>query len=109
MPAYAVAHLRTVEMGPDIVRYLEEIDATLEPYRGRFLVHGGEITEMEGSWPGALVVIEFPSRELATAWYASDAYQAIVALRTRNSDSVAIIAEGVKPGHRATDLIPAAG
>jgi uncharacterized protein (DUF1330 family) len=109
MPAYAIAHLRSVEMGRDIVRYLEEIDATLAPYEGRFLVHGGEITEMEGTWPGALVIIGFPTREQAAAWYASAAYQAILPLRTENSEGPTILVEGVKAGHRATDVIPAAG
>jgi uncharacterized protein (DUF1330 family) len=108
MPAYAIAHLRTVEMGPDIVRYLQEIDATLEPFQGRFLIHGGQPTVMEDEWPGDLIVIEFPSREQAAAWYASDAYQAILPLRTENSDGAAIIADGVGPDHRATDVLAAA-
>ena len=106
MPAYAIAHLRSVDMGADIVRYLEEIDATLEPFEGRFIIHGGEITELEGEWPGALIAIEFPSRERAEAWYASDAYQAILPLRTNNSEGSAILVEGVNPDHRATDIIP---
>jgi uncharacterized protein (DUF1330 family) len=106
MPAYAIAHLRTVDVNADIVRYLEEIDATLEPFDGRFLVHGSRITEIEKEWPGALVIVEFPSREAAEAWYASDAYQAIVGLRVRNSDSAAIIVDGVPPGYRATNAIP---
>jgi uncharacterized protein (DUF1330 family) len=38
MPAYAVADLRDVTMGPPIVEYLQRIDATLEPFNGRFLV-----------------------------------------------------------------------
>jgi uncharacterized protein (DUF1330 family) len=92
-------------MGPDIVRYLEEIDATLEPYEGRFVIHGGAITEIEGQWPGSLIVIEFPSREAARAWYASDAYQAILPLRTRNAEGSAIIVDGVGPGYRATERI----
>jgi hypothetical protein len=29
VPAYAVAHMRQVTMGPAIVEYLERIDATL--------------------------------------------------------------------------------
>jgi hypothetical protein len=29
MPAYAIAHLRAVQVGPEIVEYLERIDATL--------------------------------------------------------------------------------
>ena len=41
MPAYAVAHMRQATMGPAIVEYLERIDATLAPFGGRFLVHGG--------------------------------------------------------------------
>jgi uncharacterized protein (DUF1330 family) len=36
MPAYAVAHMRQVTMGPAIVEYLERIDATLAPFGGRF-------------------------------------------------------------------------
>lgn len=105
MPAFAVAHLRSVAMGPDIVRYLEEIDATLEPYEGRFVIHGGAITEVEGEWPGSLIVIEFPGREAAEAWYASDAYQAILPLRTRNAEGSAIIVDGVGPGYRAAERI----
>jgi uncharacterized protein (DUF1330 family) len=42
MPAYAVAHMHEVVMGPDIVEYLQRIDATLAPFGGRFAVHGGE-------------------------------------------------------------------
>jgi uncharacterized protein (DUF1330 family) len=28
-------------MGPSIVEYLQRIDVTLEPFAGRFMVHGG--------------------------------------------------------------------
>ena len=41
MSAYAVANLHAVRMGPEIVRYLERIDATLAPFEGRFIIHGG--------------------------------------------------------------------
>jgi uncharacterized protein (DUF1330 family) len=58
MPVYAVAHLRQVTMGPPIVEYLQRIDATLEPFAGRFLVHGGEVEVLEGAWPGHLIIIE---------------------------------------------------
>ena len=54
-----------------------------------------------------LVVIEFPDRAAAKAWYASPADQAILPLGTQNSDGAAFIVDGVKPGHRATDTIPA--
>ena len=39
------------------------------------------------------------------AWYDSQAYREIVALRTDNSQSDVIVAEGVGAGHRATDVL----
>jgi uncharacterized protein (DUF1330 family) len=109
MTAYAVAHMRSVTMCPAIVEYLERIDATLAPFGGRFIVHGGGVQVLEGSWPGVLIAIEFPDRDRAAAWYGSDAYQQIVALRTDNSDSDVILADGVGAGHRATDVLKVSG
>jgi uncharacterized protein (DUF1330 family) len=68
MPAYAVAHMRQVTIAQPIVEYLQRIDATLTPFGGRFIVHGGEVEVLEGSWPGHLIVIEFPDRGRADAW-----------------------------------------
>jgi uncharacterized protein (DUF1330 family) len=92
-------------MGPAVVEYLQRIDDTLAPFGGRFIVHGGEVEVLEGSWPGHLIVIEFPDRARASAWYRSDAYQEIVALRTDNSDSDVVIADGVGREHKATDVL----
>jgi uncharacterized protein (DUF1330 family) len=105
MSAYAVAHMRRVTMGPPIVEYLERIDATLGPFGGHFTVHGGDFELLEGSWPGNLIVIEFPDRAQASAWYTSDAYQAIVTLRTDSSDSDVIMIDGVDRDHKATDVL----
>ena len=107
MPAYAVAHMRQVTTGPAIAEYLERIDATLAPFGGRFVVHGGQVEVVEGSWPGHLIVIEFPSRARVHDWYRSAAYQQILALRTGNSHSDVIVVDGVGSGHRATDVLRA--
>ena len=109
MPAYAVAHMRQVTMGPAIVEYLERIDATLAPFGGRFLVHGGLVEVVEGTWPGHLIVIEFPDRGRASAWYNSGAYQEIVALRTDNSESDVIMVDGVGNEHKPTDVLAVSG
>jgi len=101
-PGYALAYLRDVDFNDQIVSYLERIDATLDPYGGRFVVHGGRLHPVEGEWTGALVVIEFPSTQAALDWYASPAYQEILALRTENSNSMATVVEGVPAGYRAT-------
>jgi len=67
MSTFAVARLHRVNMGAEIVEYLERIDETLEPFGGRFLVHGGRLEVLEGKWPGDLIIIEFPDRETARA------------------------------------------
>ena len=99
MTAYALAHLYNPKPHPEVVDYLDRIQDTLDPFEGRFLVHGPQITVAEGEWPGTLVIIEFPDAERAMAWYTSPAYQEILPLRTRNIDGVAILAEGVGPGY----------
>jgi uncharacterized protein (DUF1330 family) len=109
MTAYAVAHLRQVAMGPAIAEYLEKIDATLAPFGGRYVVHGGRPTLLEGDWVGDLIIIGFPDRQSAEAWYASPAYRAIIALRAGNSAGDVILVDGVKEGHRATDLLAELG
>lgn len=99
VPAYAVAYLRNVDFGDEIIRYMREIDDTLTPFGGEFIVHGGELEAKEGQWDGALVIIRFPDRESGAAWYESADYQRILPLRLNNSDSIAALVEGVAPGH----------
>ena len=109
MPAYAIAHLRSVDFGADIVEYLQRIDATLEPFGGHFVIHGETPEVLEDEFPGTIVVIGFPDREAAAAWYASPAYQEILPLRTRNSDGTAFLIDGVAPGYRAASFLEKAG
>ena len=99
MAAYAMAHLYDPAPHPEVVEYLERIQDTLDPYDGRFLVHGPQVTVLEGDWPGTVVVIEFPDRDAALRWYESPGYQAILPLRTDNIDGVALIVDGVAEGY----------
>ncbi|KAB2592866.1 DUF1330 domain-containing protein [Streptomyces arboris] len=104
MTAYAIAHLRPTD-GPvhdDVLSYLERVQATMEPYGGRFLVHGAEVEVVEGQWPGALVLVAFPGVEEVRDWYASPAYQEILPLRTRHIDGDVIIVPGVGPEYDAS-------
>ena len=105
MPAYAIAHMRNVVWGPEIVEYLERIDATLEPYDGRFLIHGARAEVLEGRWTGDLIVIEFPDSDRARAWYRSPGYWAILPLLTASAETDMVLLEGVAEDHRATDVL----
>ncbi|MCY0927713.1 DUF1330 domain-containing protein [Streptomyces sp. H27-H1] len=101
MTAYAIAHIRPETMNEDILRYIEEIQATMDPFDGRFIVHGREVEVMEGSWPGTIVMIAFPALEAARAWYASPAYQALIPLRADHIAGDIILVDGVPPDYDA--------
>jgi uncharacterized protein (DUF1330 family) len=105
MPAYAVGHLHDVNVGPEIVEYLHRIDETLAPFGGRFIIHGGPVTILEGSWSGDLIVIAFPDMKNARAWYESPIYRQILPLRTNNSRGDVFFIEGVDADHKATDVL----
>ncbi len=97
MTAYGIAHLKSVSDHDDILTYLERIQATLDPFGGRFVIHGGPVTVVEGSWPGTIVAIAFPSMTHLRDWYASPGYQEILHLRTDHLDADVIMIEGVDP------------
>ncbi|MFD9002262.1 DUF1330 domain-containing protein [Streptomyces sp. NPDC059582] len=101
MTAYALGNLRpTADVHEDVVVYIERIQDTLDPFGGRFLVHGAPRRAVpEGSWPEALVVIGFPSFADARAWYDSPAYQELIPLRSRHMDGDILLVEGVPEGY----------
>ncbi|WP_405857017.1 DUF1330 domain-containing protein [Streptomyces sp. NBC_00090] len=97
MTAYAMANLHPKPvLDEEVFTYMERIQATLDPFGGRFLVHGAPDREvMEGSWPGAVVLLAFPTYENARAWYASEAYQALIPLRARHIPGDILLIDGV--------------
>jgi uncharacterized protein (DUF1330 family) len=105
IPAYAIAYLRDVAFGAEIIEYMREIDDTLVPFGGEFVVHGGRKHPMEGQWDGDIVIIRFPDYASALGWYDSAGYRRILPLRVRNSASIAVIVEGVEPGHTGASKV----
>jgi len=83
----------------DPIRYEEyrkSVLPTIEAYGGRFLVRGGKMQVLEGSWPQRrIVIVEFPSVEKARAWWHSPEYAAPKALRQATSHTEMILVEGV--------------
>jgi len=97
--AYAIAQV-TIN---DLDGYQEYATAPHLDIFGKF---GGTIAAVdqgaeviEGNWPFNLVVlVEFPSKEQARAWYNSDEYQAIVGIRHTNATSTVAIFGGLPAG-----------
>lgn len=64
--------------------------------------HGGEILMvsdepevLEGEWDGRLVVLKFPSRRQAHAWYESDEYREVRKIRWAHASSNLAVHLGV--------------
>jgi uncharacterized protein (DUF1330 family) len=95
MPAYVIADVEVVN-AERYADYSAQVQATLEPYGGRFLVRGGATETIEGDWlPRRLVIIEFPSIDAAHRWYESPEYQAILGIRHEAATARLILADGV--------------
>jgi uncharacterized protein (DUF1330 family) len=60
----------------DVLRYEDYKKLTpdsLLPFGGKFIVRGGPVNTLEGEWiTGRIVVLEFPSKENAQAWWDSN-------------------------------------
>ncbi|WP_010188567.1 DUF1330 domain-containing protein [Sphingomonas sp. PAMC 26605] len=99
MTTYLINHLRIPGDVPnsDGLSYLEQVEATVEPFGGKWLSQGvGDV--VEGSWEGSVVLMEFPDRKAATDWYSSPAYEAIRPLRINNAISDIILIDSMPPG-----------
>lgn len=105
MTAYVMAHVHATNFGPEIVDYLRNVDATMRPFRGRFLVHGGPVNAVEGNWDGDLIIIEFPDLDAARGWYNSSAYLEIRHLRTGNTTADTIIVNGLPDDYQARSVL----
>ncbi|MFE3074196.1 DUF1330 domain-containing protein [Streptomyces sp. NPDC059247] len=105
MTAYAIGNLHP-KPSPheEVLVYMERVQSTLDPFGGRFLVHGAPAREVpEGSWPGACVIIAFPTYENARAWYDSEPYRALIPLRTRHMKGDVLLIDGVPEGYDPAD------
>jgi uncharacterized protein (DUF1330 family) len=94
MPAYMIARIEVTDPEHYAV-YAGQTVALAERFGGRFLVKGGPMTQLEGEGPSRHVVVEFPDRAAAEAWYASEEYQAILPIATGASRRDLVIVDGV--------------
>lgn len=94
MKAYVIA-VKTIQDEAMFAEYREQVPGTLAPFGGQFIARGGKWTTLEGQWQHPrTVIIEFPTREAAEAWYKSHHYQGIIGLRHRSSSGNLIILDG---------------
>jgi uncharacterized protein (DUF1330 family) len=92
-PAYLVVDAKSTDPQA-MARYRELAQVAVEKFGGQYLVRGGDYTVLEGAWrPQRLVVVVFPSMELARAFYDSPEYLAARAVRAGVSDFDMLVVE----------------
>ncbi|MGA7991877.1 MAG: DUF1330 domain-containing protein [Thermoanaerobaculia bacterium] len=95
MSAYILVQV-DVHDATGFARYREAVLPSITAYGGRFIVRGGSIETLEGTWhPPRLAILEFPDAERARAWWASPEYAEPKALRLATARSEMILVEGV--------------
>ena len=76
--------------------YAAHVQATVDPFGGRYLVRGGRNLGIEGEPPKRRIVISvFDSFEKAKAWRDSPEYKKIAEVREREAKSRMYIVEGL--------------
>jgi uncharacterized protein (DUF1330 family) len=96
MPAYVIVNVNTRD--PERYEAYKKIaQETVARFGGRYLVRGGEMAVLEGSWkPTRIVVLEFESFERAREWWHSPDYAPAKQLRQSISESDLIIVDGLR-------------
>ena len=91
--AYMVVDARSSD--PErMAEYRRLAQLAVEQYGGRYLVRGAPYVTLEGGWqPQRLVMLEFPSMEVARTFYNSPEYGAARAARAGVSDFDMLLAE----------------
>jgi uncharacterized protein (DUF1330 family) len=73
---YAVAEINITD-ARWIRDYVKHVTPLVEQYGGRYLARTSNLEQLEGERPAAqmVLIIEWPSREAALAFYSSDEYR----------------------------------
>lgn len=95
MAAYVLVNIEVHD--PDrYAEYIRIAPATVAKYQGRYVARGGRTERLEGDWrPRRVVVLEFPTYDLAKAWWSSEEYRGPKALRQATASTDMVLVEGV--------------
>jgi len=94
MPAYLIADIEVRD--PERYReYVAHVPALIAKHGGKYRVRGGESLVLEGRWsPSRFIVLEFPDRQAALAFYEDPAYAPYKSLRHSAAEASVILVDG---------------
>jgi uncharacterized protein (DUF1330 family) len=86
MPAFFIVTI-TVKDADKYQTYSQSVGETLKPFGGKGVLRGKAQGALVGTLDHQMAgIIEFPDLESIDAWYNSEAYQALIPLRTEAAD-----------------------
>jgi uncharacterized protein (DUF1330 family) len=94
MPAYIVVNATITDQAL-LDEYVAAAGSTLGGHEVKALVATNEATVLEGDAGERVVVLEFPSRDAAMAWYQSPAYQAVIGKRLNSTKGFLTLVDGL--------------
>ena len=98
MPAYVLALIHSIHNPESYKEYVARVQATLDPFGGRFLARKPDPEALEGGpAPSRAIILEFPSVDHARRWHASPAYQPVMKLRQDASKGTLLLLPGYQP------------
>jgi uncharacterized protein (DUF1330 family) len=90
-PAYTIAEVEVT----DPETYKQYIAVGVPPTDGHFIARGGRTYLVNGAPPKRVAVVQWSSLEKAKAFYESEEYKRVIAIRDRSSVFRAYVIEGV--------------
>lgn len=97
MPAYFIANY-SIRDAAEYGAYAEKAVGTLAAFDGKPLVVDSETVALEGTPAHQTVVLEFPDKAHARAWYDSEAYRALIPRRhAATTHALGMICDGFVP------------
>lgn len=95
MPALVIVEIE-IHNNEIYEEYKKLTPASIQSFGGRFVVRGAETFSFEGDWnPQRLVVLEFPSVEVAKSWWTSEGYAHAKSLRQQSANTRMLVVESV--------------
>jgi uncharacterized protein (DUF1330 family) len=95
MPVFVIADVREVRDLETLLEYRRRNTDAVANHGGRFVIRGGESEVLEGDWPTQrIVMIEFPDAGAARAWWESEEYAPLKAMRREASETNIVLVEG---------------
>ncbi len=95
MATYIVFTRESTRDAAELETYSQKVGATLAGHPVKVLAAYGRHEVLEGPDVEGVVIVEFPSREAAKAWYDGPAYRAVREHRFRGAVYRAVIVEGL--------------